>query len=109
MDDVLCIDTTFNLCSSWVTDTSYKNLRLLNHDGTFPIFLGPCIVHFEKDDFIFNRFASEMCSYQPMKRSLKTIGTDLEKAIYNGFSSQIEDLKLLLCFTPGKTRPPETS
>ena len=45
MDDVLCIDTTFNLCSSWVTDTSYKNLRLLNHDGTFPIFLGPCIVH----------------------------------------------------------------
>ena len=97
MDDVLCIDTTFNLCSSWVTDTSYKNLGLLNHDGTFPIFLGPCIVHFEKYDFIFNRFASEMCSYQPMIRSLKTIGTDLEKAIYNGFSSQIEDLKLLLC------------
>ena len=29
-----------------------------------------------------------------MIRSLKTIGTDLEKAIYNGFSSQIEDLKL---------------
>ena len=87
MDDVLCIDTTFNLCSSWVTDTSYKNLRLLNHYGTFTIFLGPCIVHFEKYDFIFNRFASEMCSYQLMIRSLKTIGTDLEKAIYNGFSS----------------------
>ena len=29
--------------------------------------------------------------------NLKTIGTDLEEVIFNGFLSQIKDLKLLLC------------
>ena len=27
-DNVLCIDTTFNLCSNWVTDCCYNNDRL---------------------------------------------------------------------------------
>lgn len=30
-------------------------------------------------------------------RGLKGIGSDIEKAIFNGFSSQIKDLKLFLC------------
>ena len=34
---------------------------------------------------------------QPAISNLKTIGTDLEKAIFNNFLSQIKDLKLLLC------------
>ena len=38
-----------------------------------------------------------MLTYQPAISNLKTIGTDLEKAIFNGFLSQIKDLKLLLC------------
>ena len=47
--------------------------------------------------FLFSRFASEMLIYQPAISNLKTIGADLEKAIFNGFLSQIKDLKLLLC------------
>ena len=97
MNEVLGIDTTFNLCESWLTDTCYKNHRLETAEGKQPVFIGPCIIHFEKDEFIFNRFITEMCSYQPSIRMLKTIGTDLEKAIYNGFASQIKDLRLLLC------------
>ena len=38
-----------------------------------------------------------MCSFEPKMKGLKCIGTDLEKAIFNGFSSQINSLKLLLC------------
>ena len=38
-----------------------------------------------------------MCSFQPKIRPLKTIGTDQDKEIYNGFSSQIPELNLLLC------------
>ena len=38
-----------------------------------------------------------MCSFQPKIKNLKTIGTDQEMAIYNGFASQIPDLNLLLC------------
>ena len=95
--DVSCIDTTFNLCSSWVTDCYYNNDRLRTNEGKHPIFLGPAIVHFEKGVLLFSRFASEMLTYQPAITNLRTMGTDLEKAIFNGFLSQIKDLKLLLC------------
>ena len=70
-DNVLCIDTKFNLCSSWVTDCCYNNDRLRTSEGKHPIFLGPAIVHFEKDVFLFSRFASEMLTYQPAISNLK--------------------------------------
>ena len=94
---VLSIDTKFNLCSNWVTDTCYENTRLQTQKGKHPFFLGPILIHFERDAFIFNRFASEMCSFQLKIKNLRTIGTDQEMAIYNGFASQVPDLNLLLC------------
>ena len=96
-DNVLCIDTTLNLCSSWVTDCCYNNDHFRTNESKHPIFLGPAIVHFEKDLFLFSRFASEMLAHQPFISNLKAIRTDLEKAIFNSFLSQIKDLKLLLC------------
>ena len=60
---VLAIDTTFNICSMWLTDTCYPNFRLLNNEGKHPIFLGPSLLHFEKKNhFMFARFAQELCS-----------------------------------------------
>ena len=97
MDEVLCIDTTFNLCEYWLTNTCYENLRLETKQGKNPIFIGPCMIHFERDKFLFNQFISEMCSFQSKIRSLKTIGTDQDKAIYNGFPSQTPELNQLLC------------
>ena len=79
---VLSIDTTFNLCSNWVADTCYENTRLQTQNGKHPFFLGPILIYFEKDAFIFNRFASEMYSFQSKIKNLKTIGTDQEMAIY---------------------------
>ena len=38
-----------------------------------------------------------MCTFEPSIRSLKSIGTDLERAIFNGFASQITDHRLFLC------------
>ena len=32
-DNVQCIDTTFNLCSSWITDCCYNNDRLRTNEG----------------------------------------------------------------------------
>ena len=46
--------------------------------------------------FLFSLFASEMLTHQPAISNLKTIATDLEKVIFNGFLCQIKDLKLLL-------------
>ena len=39
---VLAVDTTFNLCSLWITDTTYGNKRILNaSNGNHPIHLRP--------------------------------------------------------------------
>ena len=96
---VLSIERAFNLCSNWITDTCYKNTGLETQNGKHPFLLEPILIHFEKDALkkIFNRFASEMCSFQSKIKNLKTIGNDQEMAIYNGFASQIPDLNLLLC------------
>ena len=40
----LAIDTPFNSCDLWFTDTSYQNKRLLNESTKIsPVFLGPCM------------------------------------------------------------------
>ena len=91
------IDTTFNPFSNRVTDTWYENARFQTQNEKHPFFLGLTLIHFEKDAFIFNRFASKMCSLQSKIKNQKKIGTDQEMAIYNGFASQISDLDLLLC------------
>ena len=96
-DSVLSIDTTFNLCKNWLTDSCYQNLRLENLNGNHPIFLGPCILHFKRDAFLFSRFLKEMSSFNMQIMSLKTIGTDMDRAIFNGFSRDILELKLLIC------------
>ena len=70
-DNVLCIDTTFNLCSIWVTDCCYNNDCFRTNEGKQPIFEILTIVHFEKNVFLFSRFTSEMLTYQPAISNLK--------------------------------------
>ena len=70
---VLGVDTTFNLCDLWSTDTSYRNKRLLNTtSGGHPVHLGPIMLHFTKDDGTFGRFALELLSANPCLKDLKT-------------------------------------
>ena len=47
-DNVLCIDATFNLWSSWVTDCCYNNDHLKTNEGKHLLFLGPAIAYFKK-------------------------------------------------------------
>ena len=75
-NEVLCIDTTFNLCEHWLTDSCHGNLQLETNKGKYPIFIEPSMIHFEKEEFLFNRFFSEMFSHQSNIGSLKTIGND---------------------------------
>ena len=102
-NSVLSVDTTFNLCDLWLTDTSFKNERLINSSGNHPIFLGPCFLHFRKDEATFSRFFFEMISLDPEIIELGKIGTDLDMAIYNGFSILARNIGLLLCVYHLKT------
>ena len=65
ISDPLAIDTTFNLCDLWLTDTSYRNRRLVvDTTGKSPVFFGPCMFHFKKDEEAFRRFALEIWKSQ---------------------------------------------
>ena len=95
---VLPIDTIFNLCDLWVTDTSYGNKRLINREsGKNPIFLGPMMLHFTKDEGAFDRFAPELLAADPKLIELKNLGVDMESAIYQGFKNFIPSINHLLC------------
>ena len=95
---VLAVDTTFNLCDMWITDTSYRNKRLLNPTtGKHPVFLSPVMPHFSKNEKIFGRFALELVSTNPKLKHSKKIGVDLESAIFNGFNNIIPTVSRLVC------------
>ena len=57
---VLGVDTNYNLCDMWITDTCYRNKRLINpKTKSHPVFLGPMVFHFTKNKETFLRFALE--------------------------------------------------
>ena len=95
---VLGVDITFNICNLWATDTCYRNKRLVNpRTGDNPLFLGPTLLHFQKDEFTFSRFALEILAIKPEIGNLKKIGVDMEDAIFNGMKSIFKGLNRLLC------------
>lgn len=95
---VLGVDTTYNLCDLWMTDTCYRNKRLINPKTKgHPVFLGPMMFHFTKDEGTFMRFALELFTSNSGMSNLKYIGVDLESAIFKGFKTVFLNLKRLSC------------
>ena len=65
---------------------------MVDATGKSPVFFGPCMFHFKKDEEAFRRFALEMCAENPKLVGLKAVGVDMESAIYQGFKSIFKDL-----------------
>jgi len=93
----LIMDTTFDLCDMWLTDTAYQNLRLVNSKNQHPWFFGPSFLHMKRSAETFLRFALDMVVSTPGLKPPKFLGTDLEKAMYDGFKKVFPDLNSLLC------------
>ena len=92
------IDTRFNLCDLWVTDSCYKNTRIVNRaTGKHPLFLGPLIFHFIKDKSTLSHFALEMMTVDSNISHLKKIGMDMDESIYNSVKAVIPEVKQLYC------------
>ena len=95
---VFAVDTTFNLCDLWITDTSYRNKRLVNTiEGGTPVHLGPIMLHFTKDEKTFGRFRLEILSANPNLKNISFIGVDLESVIFTGLKTMIPRLRRLIC------------
>ena len=65
--------------------------------GKSPVFFGPCMFHFKKDKEAFTQFALEVSAGNPKLIELKTVGVDMESAIYQGFKSNFNDLSRFIC------------
>ena len=82
----------------WITDTPYRNRHLLNPTtGKHPVFLGPVMFQFWKNEKTFERFALELIFANSKLKHLKKIGVDVESAIFNDFSNIIPTVNRLVC------------
>ena len=95
---VFAVDTTYNICNLWITDTSYRNKRLVNTiDRGTPVHLNPIMLHFTKHEKTFSRFGLEILSANPNLKNISFIGVDLESAIFTGLETMIPGLRRLIC------------
>ena len=93
---VLGIDTTFNLCDLWVTDSCYRNTRIVNHaTGNHLAFLGPLMLHFTEDKSTFSHFGLEMVAVDSTISHLKKVGTDMDGSTYNDDKAVTPEVKQL--------------
>ena len=79
---VFGVDTTFDLCNLWATDTCCHNKRMVNLEtGNNLMFLGPNLFHFTMNDKTFSRIARELLDTEREQINLETIGADIEEDI----------------------------
>ena len=94
--------TIYAICGS---DTSYRSQRLLNSGSRkHPVFLGPVMKHFTKDENTFMRFALEILASNSKLYEIKRIGVDMESAIYNRFKKAVPSISRLVCARHLKVR-----
>ena len=86
------------MCNLWITDTSYRNKRLVNTiDRETPVNLNPIMLNFTKHEKTFARFRLEILSASPNLKNNSFIGVDLESAIFTGLETMIPGLRRLIC------------
>ena len=102
---VLGIDTTYNLCEMWVTDSCFQNKRLISYtSGAHPFYLGPTLLHFTKDTQTFPQFALELQAHNTETRGMKKIDVNKEYGIYNVVKILFADAQQLYCVRHLKQR-----
>ena len=95
----LTADTTFNLGEFYVTLTSYPHLMLRDvRNSCHPTFIGPALVHQQKDFASFNYFISTLISHDKRLQNVLAFGTDGDKAIINALSHNFPHAIQLRCF-----------
>ena len=96
-NNVLLLDTTFDVCDIWLSDTAHQNRRLVNDKLEHPWFFGPILFHMKKTPETFYRFCMDLVASKAEITTLPIIGTDLEKALFQGFKVIIPTMQSLLC------------
>ena len=97
MFTVMQIDPTFNLGPYECTPVSYQNLLLERKStGKPPVFVGPVVIHYKKDERSYRDFLNKLKSLRPGLQEIASFGTDGEMALVNALQS---------CFPKGAEKP----
>ena len=85
---VMQIDQTFNLGPYECTPISYQNLLLERKStGKPPVFVGPVLIHYRKDERTYMDFLNKLKSLRAGLQEIISFGTDGEMALVNALQS----------------------
>ena len=95
---ILGLDTTYNCGEFWLTTTAYKQLQLrTRRGGNPPVLNGPALLHKTKDEATFRYMSSCMTRLCPDIQNVRAVGTDRDRALFNGFLQQFPRAIHVLC------------
>ena len=93
------VDPTFNMGPFEVTPIVYQNLILTNkHTNNHPVFLGPTMVHHNKDYGTYKILSSTCVSKCKGFRNAKGFITDGEAPLQGAFEDDLSEATALRCF-----------
>ena len=104
-NNVLKLDTTFDVCDMSLLDTAYQNRRLVNDKLEHPWLFRSILFHMKKTSETFSRFCIDLVASEAEIRKLPIFGTDLEQALFQGFKVIIPTMQSLLCVKHMSVRP----
>ena len=87
-----------NLGDFYVTITMYEHKMLVSkHTKKHPVFIGPCLIHQERDMAAHQFFVSSLKNAFPQLSKLNAFGTDGEEALSNAFHENFPNAVHVQC------------
>ena len=97
-NSILGIDPTFNLGDFYVTITTYEHKMLVSkRTKKHPVFIGPCLIHLERDKAAYQFFASSLKNAVLQLSKLNAFGTDGKEALSNAFHETFPNAVYVQC------------
>ena len=95
---ILGVDMTYNCGQYYVTPTTVRHPMLL-HTKTLvePTIIGPTIIHTDHNEYTYRAFASDIVNKNNRLKQIKSLGSDRQMEMYNGFKYHMPDLKHVIC------------
>ena len=95
---ILSVNTTYNCGDFYVTPTTYRHKQVISkRTGKHPVMIGPTLIHKHRDEEAFAYLASSMIRVNANLASLLAIGSDRDRAIKKGLSSQFPSAVFVAC------------
>jgi len=95
---ILGVDTTYNCGEFYVTPTTYRHRQVISkRTGKHPVMIGPTLIHKHRDEEAFAYLASSMIRVNANLASLLAIGSDRDRAMKKGLSSQFPSAVFVAC------------